>query len=687
MSGETIVTYGSITIRHVLTQSIEQTEVLDPSGTDLICHKFVVRVSGLVHGKSSWCQHVIPLAGANPSGQNSTEALVGVRVGLYPRQAFRLSVGNVWVNGEPVGTILLSASPMSDPPDADMSGRDVKNGPHCTRFVVNKVAGGDVYNVDAEFEIHKVECTFDAQAPFNTRGVLSNRWSATDSLDSNRRLTRSYSGTLILASNNYNPSMFRGMLVPPIQARMRREQMQFTVSEDGLQLRYTFVDVQQSQAAPAPASHWELTVTNSCTIARIMRREVSGLLVAPDDDGITTAADLLLLAWYIIGAKLHNKKWGDAGIQIDSAILENITFSEQIGERTALSFSASFQLVEKAQFNNANPGFLVGLYDYVTGIEQDAVPDDNPGLADFSQRLIGFIGQPLRDLLLPESSHPYNPLLNDGGREQDDGNGGILLDGNGQPDIERPYHKGVCELATLFLPYLQSPCNDEHELVSNRNELVYPDTNAAAQNAPQASYPVYAVRQLPAEDSAFYSDAHKTNAYTVWKMSSTIRNRTMRAAMPIAKAQPTSSGSPPEDGTQVVRLGPSQVRRIVRIHAERVGDWPELPDLETLSGFSSTDAGAGYPGPRQHLLTSRATYAVPESAATGQLCFNVGVEAVYALSRAPLPSERIPIGRQIWNRSDEMSTRSKVTASPVWTSGNIGGGGAGDTGGGDAGEE
>ncbi len=676
MSGNTVVRYGSVTLRHVVTQSIEQTPVMDPSGTDLLCWKFAVKVSGLVHGKSSWCQWATPLEGANPGGNNSTEALIGCRAGLPPRQTFTMWVGNTSTTSEPNGTILLYAEPIINPVPPDMTHADVRNGPVCTRFMVSKVAGGNVYHVEAEFEIHKLECDAQGLALGNTLGVLSHRWMAQDSLDTNRRLTRHYSGTLILASANYNANMFRSLVVPPLQPRMRRENMQFTVTEDGLNLRYSFTDVQVAQSAPAPASFWELTVSNSLTVARIMRREVSGLLVAPDDDGQTTAADLLLLAWYIIGAKVHNKAWGDPGIQVDSALLESATFSEQIGERTALSFSATFQLFEKfdAGAGDQGGGFfqnLVGWINSKTGLfEPDAPPPDpgqqGSGMADFAQRVVGFIGVPLRDNLLPEDSRPYNPLRSAGGREQSDGNGGIELDGEGNPVIESPPYTNICGLATLFAPYLQSPCNDTHALIAERNSSSQSDTNGETSHGPQESYPVYTAPELPVEDASFFTNSHTTYPYTVWKMSSTVKTNAMRAAMPIAKAQ-VSSGDPPEPGTKVIRLAPSQVRRVVRIHAERIGQWPELPDLENLAGFSETDAGASHPGPTQHLLKSRQLYSVPEVAATGQLYFTVSVEAVYALDRAPLPSEQIPVGRMIWNRSLPIATRETATNSPVWT--------------------
>lgn len=677
MSGNTVVRYGGVTLRHVATQSIEQTPVMDPSGTDLLCWKFTVKVSGLVHGKGSWCQWATPLAGANPSGTNSTDALIGCRAGLPPRQSFQMWVGNT-SNGEPNGSVLLYATPMPNPPPSDMTYCDVKNGPFCTRFAVNKVAGGDVYHVEAEFEIHKLECDKMGLALDNTRGVLSHRWMSQDSLDTNRRLSRHYSGTLILASANYNAAMFRSLVVPPLQPRMRRENITFTVTEDGLNLRYSFTDVQVAQSAPAPASFWELTVSNSLTVARIMRREVSGVLVAPDDDGQTTAADLLLLAWYIIGAKVHNKAWTDPGIQVDSALLESATFTEQIGERTALSFSATFQLFEKfdAGVGDQGNGFfskLGGWINSVTGLfePENPLPDPGPqgaGLADFSQRIVGFIGVPLRDDLLPEGSRPYNPLRSEGGREQSDGNGGILLDGNGNPAIETPPYANVCGLATLFAPYLQSPCSDTHALIADRNASTQSDANGSTASGPQSGYPVYVAPELPVEDTSFFTDAHTRNPYSVWKMSSTVKTNAMRAAMPIAKEQPssTSSSTPPVAGTKIVKLGPSQVRRVVRIEAQRVGKWPELPDLEKLAGFSSTDAGAGHPGPTQKLLKSRQLFAVPEVAATGQLMFTVGVEAIYAMDRAPLPDEMIPVGRQIWNTTLPIVTRPTATNSAIW---------------------
>lgn len=623
MSGETYITYGDITLRHCNTQSITQVPVLDPSGVDLLYWKFTVKVSGIVHGQSSWCQWAIPTYPANPGGNSGAQAMIGLRIGLPPRKAFKMFVGRP-VSGPDTSEELLRADPVSGSvAPTTLTNCDVKSGPLCTEFVITKISGGDIYNVDATFELHKVECSFNGQAEENTTGILSNRWSATDSIDQNRRLVRSYTGTLIFAANIYNPNMFRGILVPPLQSRMRRENITFTVSEDGLSMRYTFTDTQIAQSAPYPCSHWDLTLAHSAGLARIIRKEVSGLLVCPDDKG--TAADLLALAWYLIGAKIHDKTWNDPGLQVNSALLESIAFSEHIGEKTSLSFSATFQVTQKTDF-----------------------------AADFDQKMVGYIGLPLRDALLPANAANYSPFQSDGGRFSE------------ATGVERPYIQGAVPLASMFLTYLQSCCSDFHSL-TNESTTFPDDTNESSRYQPTTSIPVYTSPTLPAEDTSYFTENAKTYAYTAWKMSSTIRNDQLKAAMPIAKQAVGTSG-PPVDSTKVVKLSLPQARRIVRIEAERVGKWPEMPDLETLAGFSASDAGAGYAGPTQHLLEMKQLYALPVVAVTGQEVFTVGIEATYALTRAPRSDEFIPVGRSIWNTDGAKFTTIEATKAPAWSS-------------------
>ncbi len=629
MSGETYVTYGEVVIRNCHTQSITQVPVMDASGTDLVCWKFTVKVSGIVHGNASWCQWVTPTAGATAGGVG---AMVGTRVGLPPRQEFAMTVG--WGLNPERGSIILQASPIRVIPPS-LTNKDVKNGPSCTEFVVTKISGGDIFHVNATFEIHKVECPADVgegipagQAESNTAGVLSHRWTCTDTLDQNRRLVRQYSGTLVVASNVYNPNMFRYLAVPPLQPRMRRDNMQFVVTEDGLQLRYTFTDSQIAQSPPHPCSHWELTVTTSASLERIVKREVAGVLICPDDAG--NAADLMALAWYIVAAKIHNKQWEDNAVPIDSAILESISFVEHIGDRTSLSFSANFQIVQRLK-----PG----------------AGGDN----EFYKNVAGYAGVPLRDELLPASAENYNPYQSSGGRFS-----GVTSSG-----VEVPYIEGPVPLASAFLPYLQSPCNDDHELIPAPDSGLPEDTNGNPVSGPVSEVPVYTSPTLPTEDTAYFTPNAKTYAYTAWKMSSTIQDKSMRAAMPIARQQ-SSSGSAPVATTRVVKLSGTQCRRVVRIHAERVGKWPEMPDLENLPGFNSSDAGAGYAGATQHLLKSKRLYALPEVAATGQKYYTVGIEAVYALSRAPLASEFIPVGNHIWNTEGNQTTAIEATKAPIW---------------------
>ena len=215
-NGQTIVRYGDsstgVTLYRCLTRRIEQRPVMDTSNASVKCWKFVVQVTGYLHGWPTACSYLTVGGFAAPSDASTLHKAARWRLG--PRQKFEMKVGCTGTDFT-TGQRLLFAKPMTTvttPNDLTSSGLtdfDVEDGPRCLQFDVVHVSADNIYKVEAVFEISKLQCNDDDEAPDNTNGVLSHRWACVDSIDANLRTVRTYHGMLEIATSQFSPHWFR----------------------------------------------------------------------------------------------------------------------------------------------------------------------------------------------------------------------------------------------------------------------------------------------------------------------------------------------------------------------------------------------------------------------------------------------------------------------------------------------
>ena len=617
----TVLTYGDVTIGRVLTQTIDQQPQYDDSGTDLLFWRYTVRVSGFLQSSYNRCEHIsVNNSGANLANRPEADAVsihIAARSKLPPRQRFSLSMD---------GEVLLTAEPAIDGQQGDtaqISGRDVDAGPKCQQFVVTQVSGRNVFRVDAVFEICKVECDASGQALGNTKGVLSHRWSATDSIDRNKRVTRTTTGTLRTAGYR-NPHMFRSLVVPPLQPYLRRDQMQFTATADGKSLQYTITDQEVAVGAPLPLTSWDIQHTESLDEGMAGR---GSLIVTMEGDTEVDKTEMLEVGFWLLYGQLYRSTPRTAFEQNadPTIILEQIAITDHIGEVNRLQLQATVRRVPTAV--NPNGDLPVGVF------------RANAIVPVTSANLPGFAGN-------PADTTPGNGA-----------NGGNIYSPTKNPGNrfgEIPYIEGPVELVGLFVAYLQTPCNDSH--ANGRLSLQF-DTNGDPTNSPQADS-IVVVPSLPStSNNPLLSESHRESMYTHYRMVSLPNERAMVAVMPIANAVYGGSGNPP-DACKIIRLADLQARRVVRIHAERIGEWPELPDAATLpshSGFS------GSTGIVHTLLKAKREVETPDITASGQKLYRVRFDATYALSRAAKKDEPLPVGRNPWTTEGQIHTNTTAT--------------------------
>lgn len=242
----TTLTYNSVTLVNVLTRSFEEECVYDESGTDLLYHKFTLRVMGYIHSNSPSTSRVG--ASTNAANKHICTSQINLRTALMePRKNLVLTVG---------GAVLLQVDPNNGrtaPPWGD-----VNNGPKPKNCRIVHIAGSGMFRVEFEIELAVVECADNK----NSTGILNNRWSMADEIDEHYT-TRRITGRLRLVDITLNPQAFRSVVVPPLQRGFKRQTISVTTTPDGLSLDYTVIDVERYAAPPFPGIAWDGTHTVS----------------------------------------------------------------------------------------------------------------------------------------------------------------------------------------------------------------------------------------------------------------------------------------------------------------------------------------------------------------------------------------------------------------------------------------
>lgn len=599
--GSTTIEFGPLSLFVLHTHAIEQVPIYDPSGTDLMHWKYNVRVSGIMHGFLTWCQrHAVTGEVVTTGGASGQHKLI--RVQLKPRQKFVMKMGVT--ASEPNGTTILEAEPFpeweepapggetpEEKPD-DISGFDVNNGPRCVSFTANQFGANDVWKIEATFEICKVECDKDSQVPGNTKGVLSNRWSVQDTIDKEMRTTRTYTGTLRVASNQYNPQMFRSLVVPPLQPYFRRDSMNFLVTEDGLNLRYTITDVEIAVAAPKPLTSWNITHVESLQDAMNLSSELTVDMIG---DSKADKTQMIEIGIYLVYGLLLARTPDDPAV--NDFMLENLTITDYIGDVNRV---VCFARIRKEPKN----GVLLNAM--LQSVGRVITPDILPGFAG---------GPPGND---------YSQFLSRGAREG-----------------ELPELEGPAALVGIFSCYLQTPCDNEHAMVPE-SVRTPENTNEVTSLNGQIEVSANIVPDLPEDNNETTSESHKQNLYTFYRMETIPERSDMVAVMPLAVSQFAESEGDPPDTCVFINLAGPQSRRRVRIHAERVNAWPEMPDDRSLEPLLASG------GRSLRLIKSRRLMGTPEVTALGQKIYRCRFDCVFAETRPPQSSEALSIGRNVW---------------------------------------
>lgn len=672
-SGYTTVRYGDVTLFRCTTLSYSQTPEKDASGTDLLYQKHTIRVHGYLSG------HMVGTVsiggGSSPYQYNLTDDGTGVDPGglanvrhlqirrqLPPRQVFSITVGDLFGDGTG-GYVWLSANPAPFNMIPNVTGQrvtfgnlnlstlDLNNGPNCTEFVVVKVTANELFEIEATFEICKVECDIYGNVPNNNSGILNNRWSCQDSYDVMLRTTRTYDGELVLASDNLIAQQYRWVVIPPLMPMFRRDGMSFKVSEDGLRLSWSCTDTEIAQSAPYPAKKWEVShklyAKNAIMGATSVRIQLWG-------DNNVNKADLIEVGLYAVTQKIFGYKPN----QLNNLALANQDFWSQF-------------IVEDIEFEDPSAeenSIIISMrVRKVLGSKQGI----GAAVADAAEKF----GVPFK----PDDFTGASPYTRDNRPGYD-----RSLTWGAFPGDKTPYASPAASIVGIFGTYLQSPCNDLHAtfLAGMGNGVTVDNRPSVDLNGlPYSPNPIpYTATIVPSSgpptlDNIYASPSQKKNAYVQWQIDNIYKTRTTRVQMPIARDNLVSPGpntivnpgySP---SSAVVKLAGFQTIRIVRVRAMRVNAEPEFPSPDDTSSFpifpsASGSSGGGSPTDvTQTFLKSKIRIGTPVISPFGQKLYYAEAEYYFGLSRAPNPGEKLPLGNDKWNLYGPQNTSSAGTIS------------------------
>lgn len=637
----TVLRYGDIYITNCLTKEFDQEPVYDDSGTDLLYHKFTISVVGYVHGSSV----VIGNTNEDGSEKNVGPAILNagsipvprsgaainetaVRAALnHPRQAFRLATG---VESDSLlgGETLLECYPASnnDPADAnDANLIDVNNGPQPRGLRITNISNNNVFRVEYRIEICKLECATNGSNG-NGTGVLSNRWSLVEDVDDNFYTTRTIQGRLRIATSRVNALDFRAYVVPKLHRGFRRQSMRFEVSANGLTLDYTIIDRETAFTPPYPATSWAMRHTETTGNGMVSTGEVHVRLGGARD---TEKQALISVAAAIIDSKLFGGKNVNKEVK-QTHFIEQLMITDFYGDHEN------------------------GVEAYCRVRHNGDPKQENPDLAILIGDRLHVIGKPLDKLALPGIAAynigPYDST--------------VAMD----PFVNLGTRDGALFLADSFASHLQSACgvrtHNYNQGIAPKNPL---DDQIEELRAPDPQAIQVEVYQSTTNPPAYIeprNDDQFSAIYTHYRYESKYEELKNKIHLPVAKSnQPSNNPNqqPSKKTSIVVAVGPSMLRRVVRISAERIGAPPLLPPaIDIPDTVNTTNPN------NQTLLRHVNVPEQPELTADDNWLYRFEAQYEYALDRPLESGESLHTGLIPWLTADAQNTLPSLTDALVY---------------------
>ncbi len=303
--------YNGIHIKDVLTNGITYEPVTAPGG-DLLYIRAHVSVIGTIRVPQTSARIDrlgVMVNSLGPDSKSVCEAL------SIPRRRFTMLVG---------GQAHLDIAPAA----AERSYRgatnkpqmmEVNNGPVPRARLLGFTAHASA-RVEFECELAILPCT-----NIHPSGVTALRYWVGEEYDGKDwHCTRTYEGFLRLAHRGINLHALRALypFIPPVQRGFDRSKVRFQPSEDGLELRFVFQDVENHAAPPFPSTEFECEY--HVGVGKHFIQATAEIRCQLWSNRNVPKTNLHALAQDIIERKLHIEDH----VRSKSLFLENIAISE-----------------------------------------------------------------------------------------------------------------------------------------------------------------------------------------------------------------------------------------------------------------------------------------------------------------------------------------------------------------------
>lgn len=302
---ETTINYNGVILHNVLTDSIDQSVQLDPTGTDPIYVRTVASFTAILHmsGDTGYSGIGIHggLYGAKADDQVGEAYQRLIFPLMQPRRRFQMYIGDVCVFDVWPGMERIP-SPLNTLP---LEGHkiDVNNGPIPSVQVVSVISAN---SIRIKFSVTAHIPYVDTPGAKNPYGISSFRfWIAENINCDDWTTTRVYHGRIRVFHLGYNvlEAFKQNLWCPALQIGFVRRAIVMTQSPNGLELEFTVEDKEVWAVPPAPATSWSGThVMNASECLGTLQSTLDVTLHAPK---YVAKGELMALAWKIVTKKLH----------------------------------------------------------------------------------------------------------------------------------------------------------------------------------------------------------------------------------------------------------------------------------------------------------------------------------------------------------------------------------------------
>jgi len=371
-----VLTYNGIKLPYGNTTSFTQEAVYEESRTDRILTKFDIQVQAVINYQ--YLKFIAPQYEGATSSPASIMAAIRTDL-LEPRNNLSMIFNGTELIPQPVEGLAGTV--------------DAKNGPQpqsCRIFRLTNTTFLIVYHIVAHYwEYNRI--TENSGNPntitiVNTRGngVLYNRWTESVDINNANYSRRIREGIYSIRSDNGEGQIadqFRDqMAVLGVPNGFLREGSHYSVSPDGLTIRYRVVDIEVFKAPPAPAFRAKGTYRESRGRGGVPR--TADVYIRLEGDKYTPQNDLLESAISIASRKLAIGAASDFAVQnagavaVGAYIIQSAQAAVQLWENVVEVSMTVLFANKKTTVQNINAFDTTGIT-YVPGVDdtEDFVPE------------------------------------------------------------------------------------------------------------------------------------------------------------------------------------------------------------------------------------------------------------------------------------------------------------------------